>query len=32
MGGLKTSAIRLVIIIAIAIAVVVGANYFLVGG
>lgn len=31
MGGLKTSAVRLVIILAAAIAVIVGANYFLVG-
>lgn len=32
MGGLKTSAIRLVVILAAAVAVVIGANYILVGG
>ena len=32
MGGLKTSAIRLVVILAAAIAVIVGVNYFLIGG
>ncbi len=32
MGGLKTSAVRLVVILVAAVAVIVGVNYFLIGG